>query len=113
MIGRRTTMRLGGAALAVAILVAVAPADEEKSPSPRNLYLTGRYAESAEAYKAPAETDVAAAVGLARCQAATGDRDAAAATLKAAAERDPKAPAPLAELALLEFSRGDGEGARK
>ena len=109
----RTSLRQGGAALAVAFLAAVAPADEDKSPSPRSLYLTGHYAEAAEAYQGAAEKDVAAAIGLARCQAATGDLEVAAKTLSAAVVRDPTAPSPLAELALLEFSRGEEDEARK
>ena len=47
--------------------------EEKESPAPRSLYLTGHYAEAADLYKQTADKDAAAALGLARCQMATGE----------------------------------------
>lgn len=76
-------------------------------PSARELLLTGRYDEAKAEFAKTSETDAAAAIGFARCQVATGKRDAAVATLKAAAERFENPSAILAELALLAFERGE------
>ncbi|MCE9524702.1 MAG: tetratricopeptide repeat protein [Planctomycetales bacterium] len=94
------------------VLGPVANAEDEKA-SPRSLYLTGHYAESAEQYKQSADKDSTAALGLARCQMATGEYDEATKTLTEAIEREARSAALLAELALLEFQRGSEADARK
>jgi cellulose synthase operon protein C len=111
--GRVTTARRASLALLFIPLSAFASAEEEKSPSPRSLYLTGHYAEAAEQYEQSADKDLSSAIGLARCQAATGEYDEAAKTLTEAIEHEPKSAALLSELALLEFQRGSEADARK
>jgi tetratricopeptide (TPR) repeat protein len=86
---------------------------EKDSPSRRSLYLTGHYAEAMELYKQAEDKDSASALGLARCQAATGEYDEATQTLTEAIGRDARSTALLSELALLEFHRGRDEMARK
>jgi tetratricopeptide (TPR) repeat protein len=90
-----------------------------ESPAPtlaaaRHLWLTGKYAEATEAYQALLEAEpVSAAIGLARCQASCGNRDAADATLGQAADAHPNAAALHAERAGLAFERGDYATARQ
>lgn len=80
----------------------------------RKLLLTGKYAEAEESYqKLSSEKPVEAALGIARCQASTGRRDEAAAMLKSAAEKHPKAAELTAELARLAFDRGDYPAAQE
>ncbi len=91
---------------------------DEGGPTPlakaRGLYQQGIYAEAQEAFEALAANEaVAAAVGVARCQEATGQREKAVATLTAAAEKQPRAAALPAELARLALERGDHAAATK
>src|SRR2546430_70549 len=84
-------------------------AHAEVDPGPaRALYLTGHYPEARKAYAAlAAQQPVAAAIGVARCQAAVGDPDGARRTLHTALARDPGAAAARSALAALEFDRGE------
>ncbi len=86
---------------------------DDKTPSPRSLYLAGHYAEAAEQYKQTADQDAKSAIGLARCQMATGEYDESTKTLTEAILRESKSATLLSELALLEFQRGSEEAARK
>jgi cellulose synthase operon protein C len=86
---------------------------DESASSPRSLYLTGRYAEAAEANQQNAAKDPSAALGLARCQMATGDYQAAVATFASAIGHHPKSAVLQAEISLLELERGSEEEARK
>ena len=103
------------------LLSAAAPAGAhaaEERASARKLLLTGKYAEAEEAYQKLAATEpVAAALGLTRCQASTGQREQAVATLNAALEKQPAkssdAAALQAELARLAFDRGDYPAAQQ
>ena len=80
----------------------------------RHQFLTGKYAEAEESYqKLSDEKPVVAALGIARCQASTGRRDDAAATLETAQDKHPKAAELPAELAQLAFERGDYPTAEK
>ncbi len=72
----------------------------------------GKHAEAEEAFRALAgEHPLASAVGIARAQEATGQRDKAVATLTEAAKKDATAAALPAELARLALDRGDYEAA--
>jgi cellulose synthase operon protein C len=113
MFWRLNTLQQGLVAALLFALSAMASGEEKESPSPRSLYLTGHYAEAAEQYKQTAEKDAPFAIGLARCQAATGEYDEAAKTLTDALQREAKSAELLSELALLEFQRGSEEEARK
>jgi len=82
----------------------------------RRLFWTGRYAEATEQFeKLRGSQPVAAAIGLANCQSATGKRDKAEETLRAALEAKPakasEAAALHAELALRLFERGEHKAA--
>ena len=94
-------------------LVAVGEKPVEEQPdeslaAARHLLLTGKYAEATEAYtKLEAKHAVAAALGLARCQAAVGEYEKALETLATAAEKHPKAAMLEAERARLAFAGGD------
>ena len=95
---------------------AASAADDAVSPlaAAEQLLLEGKHAEAEEAFAALAkERPVPSALGVARCQEATGHRDAAAATLAAAAKSnadDSQLPAELARLALV---RGDYPSAQQ
>lgn len=94
----------------LAVFVAAAPlraADDAPLDKARQLYLDGHWAESAEEFAKLSDKDPAAALGLARCQNAVGERDQAAQTLKKAFKEHPKFAALPAELALLALERGD------
>jgi thioredoxin-like negative regulator of GroEL len=68
----------------------------------------GKYAEAEDAYRSLLQRDpLAAAVGIARCQASTGQREDAAKTLADAIEKQPEAAVLLAEAAFLALQRGD------
>lgn len=100
--------------LVAAALLAPAVASAEGEPATgRTLLLKGRYEEAAAEFSKTAETDAAAAIGLARCKLATGKRDAAASLLTAAVERLPKSAAIRGEAALLALRRGDHDQAQK
>ena len=98
-------------ALAVSALPTFVRSDDQ--PSAQTLLLVGRYDEAAELFGADSEKEPSAAVGLARCQTATGKRDDAKTTLEAAAERFEESADVQAELALAAFERGDYEPAGK
>lgn len=94
--------------LAVVCCLAEAPSRAADLSAARKLFLEGKYAEAQEAYQQSAADDgVAASIGVAACQQATGDRTAARATLAAAAKRYPESPALPAHLARLALARGD------
>ncbi|HUY88143.1 MAG TPA: tetratricopeptide repeat protein [Pirellulales bacterium] len=100
--------------LGVLLLSAVAPSGARAAgaaddlAAARKLFLTGKYAESQEAYEKLADgKPVEAALGIARCLASVGKRDEAAAILEAAAKKHSEAAALAAELARLAFERGD------
>lgn len=102
--------------LCFAVWPTFAPAEAANSTlaEARHLLLTGKYAEAAEAYQALlAKEPIAAQIGLARCQAGRGDRDAARQTLLTAAKTHPQAADLHAELAALAFDRGDDAAARE
>ena len=97
--------------LAAAASPAIAGGEEE--PAAQTLLLIGRYDEAAERFDAVVEKDPAAAIGLARCQTATGKREEAQRTLEVAAARFDQSAEVQAELALAAFERGDHEPAGK
>jgi Flp pilus assembly protein TadD len=81
---------------------------------PRELFLTGRYAEAAKAYeKLERQQPVESAIGKARCDVATGKYGAALSGLKRASEEHPKVARIQAELARLCLQRGEHESAQK
>ena len=87
---------------ALAIFAAPAAARQPGFARADSLQLTGRYAEARTAYSAlGAREPVAAAIGLARCLAATGENERAIETLSAAAAKHPADAALHAELAGL------------
>lgn len=74
----------------------------------RHLYLTGKYAEAAEAFQKLSDAEpVAAALGLARCRSSQGHYDEADSLLRKAAAGHPQAHELHAERAALAFGRGD------
>ena len=78
----------------------------------QRLLAEGKHAEAAEAFRALAdEHPSACALGIARAQEATGQRDKAVATLSEAAKKDATAAALPTELARLALERGDYEAA--
>src|SRR5688572_16967432 len=113
---KRTSRSLWLIALLTVLPAATARGDEadEALKAARSLLLRGRYEESAEAYAALLEKHpVQAALGISRCRAETGDSDEAQKTLQNALEKHPAAAELHAELAVLEFERGDHAAARK
>jgi tetratricopeptide (TPR) repeat protein len=107
-------LALGLIAIPAAVAGAPAGARSLGLAAADSLRLTGRYAEARAAYAALAAPEpAAAAVGVSRCLAATGDADRAIETLSAAVAKLPSDAAVRAELAGLEFERGDREAARK
>ena len=79
-----------------------------------SLRLTGRYAEARRAYAALAgKHAAAAALGTARCMATVGETEKAIETLGAVAAKQPADAALRAELATLEFERGNREAAQR
>jgi Tfp pilus assembly protein PilF len=97
--------------LAAVALPAIARGEDE--PTAQTLFLIGRYDEAAERFTAELEKEPAAAIGLARCQTATGKREEAKQTLEAAAARFDQSAEVQAELALAAFEQGDHEPAGK
>lgn len=84
------------------------PAAETPLGQARRMYQAGKYGEAEDAYRAlRAEHAVAAALGLARCQEATGSRDKAVETLGDAVKHHATAAGLPAELARLALDRGD------
>ena len=72
------------------------------------LLRTGRYDEARALYAQLLKREpVAAAIGLSRCLSAVGKQDEAIQTLAAVVGKHPEAAAARAELARLEFDRGD------
>lgn len=91
-------------------------AAEPSTPAPvttaRRFFVEGKHAEAEEAFRAlDVEFGAAAALGVARCQEATGRREKAAETLAEAAKAHPKVPTIPAELARLALARGDYQAA--
>jgi tetratricopeptide (TPR) repeat protein len=80
----------------------------------RRMYLSGRYEEATESYKALADKEpTSSALGVARCQLATGLLDEARETLTAAAAKHPDNAQFPAELARLAFDAGDYDRAKE
>src|SRR5262249_19735976 len=99
---------LGGLLLPMLTVVPQLRAAETDSlAAPRKLWLGGHYSEAEEQYAKLADDEPAAALSVARCQAAVGERDKAVESLTAAGKKHPRAAALPAELALLAFERGD------
>jgi tetratricopeptide (TPR) repeat protein len=73
----------------------------------------GRYAEAAARFEPLVGEEAAAAIGLARTQLATGQRDKAAQTLAAAAVRFADSADVAAEQALVALERGEHDTARR
>jgi predicted Zn-dependent protease len=94
----------------VACLAAAEPANWDEA---EELAWRGRYEEAAALYEPQAGKDTAAAIGLAHCRIATGDREAAIQLLRAACERDAKSAESRAELALVCLDSGASEEAAK
>lgn len=89
-------------------------ADDAALREARELFLRGNYEEAADSYTELVDKEpVKAALGLARCKAASGERDVAVKRLEAAADKHPQAAELHAELALLAFEHGDYEQAAK
>lgn len=83
-------------------------------PAANRLLLSGKYAEAIDAFTKLVEKEpVAAAVGLARSRASTGDLVEATRGLTACVEKHPDAAGAWAELARLAFDRGDYTAAEK
>ena len=102
------------AALAVAMAPRVASCRDAALARADSLRLTGHYEEAKKAYSGlSAREPVRAAVGLGRCLEVVGDLDRAMQALSAAAEKQPSAADLPAEMARLEFERGQYEAARK
>jgi len=102
--------------VAMTLLVVVprpAFSQSEAATTARSMFLKGRYNEAAERYSDLATSDPAAAIGMARCQIATGNREEAQTTLRAAAAQFPNSSAVLAELALQALARGDHAAAKE
>ncbi|REK05504.1 MAG: tetratricopeptide repeat protein [Planctomycetota bacterium] len=98
--------------LAAGVLVPVSGASADEFSRARQLLLEGKHAEAQEAYRALVGDDaVAAALGVARCQEATGNREAAAETLTQATGEHGDSAALWAELARLALERGDAQSA--
>ncbi len=100
-----------GFLLILAFALAVRAA-EPSAADARRLFQEGKYAKAEEAYRQlPGEPSTAAALGVARCQEAVGERDKAVETIREAASKLPDAAALPAELARLAFERGDTQAA--
>lgn len=97
------------------ILLAAPVRSEEKTTlaDARRLYLTGDYAAALEAFQKLETDDPPAAIGAARVQRETGEREGAKKMLEAAIERFPKDPNLLAESAELLLSAGSLSSARE
>ncbi|MEX0679020.1 MAG: tetratricopeptide repeat protein [Pirellulales bacterium] len=106
----------GGMLLALTGATFLGMAAEPETPAPvaaaRQLMEEGKHAEAEEAFRAlDAEFGVASALGVARCQEATGRREKATRTLTEAAKAHPNVPTIPAELARLALARGDYQAA--
>lgn len=104
--------------LLVMVLVARVCCAEPPEASPpgeaQRLLAEGKYAEAQEAFEAQAEKHALdAALGVAACQQAVGERDKAVRTLEAAAKKLPGEAVLPAELARLALERGDRDQAVK
>ena len=103
-------MRTWGGVLVFLAITAASSAGADDAPlaAARRLEQEGKYAEAEDAYRALAASDGSqAALGLARCQEAVGQREEAATTLSDAAKKHPDAASLPAELARLALARGD------
>lgn len=101
--------------MGLAILSAEPRAQADELQDARRMYLGGQYEEATDAYRALAvrEPTIASALGVARCQAATGLLDEARETLTAATAKHPEDAQFPAELARLAFDRGDYAAAKE
>src|SRR5262245_20485896 len=97
----------------LALLIPLASHAETKVSRARSLVVTGRYADAQREFeRMAAQEPVAAAIGVARCRAAVGQNDEAIRGLTTAATQHPGAADVEAELAGLEFQRGDYNSAQ-
>ena len=94
--------------------VAEPPVAETPLSAANRLFQEGKYAEAEDGFRALlGEASPAAAIGLARCQEATGQREKAVETLEKASQQQPKTPELPAQLARLAFERGDYKSAER
>ncbi len=107
----------GGAMLVLAVggayqSAAYEGAAETPLAAARRLFQEGKYAEAQDAYRAVApQPSAPVALGIARCQEASGKREEAVATLTEAAKTSALVASLPAELARLAFERGDYQAA--
>jgi predicted Zn-dependent protease len=100
-------------ALAAALLAnCLTLAQDRSDRSPRDLVLSGRYAEALEAFRT-SDTSPETAIGLVQVHLATGNHAEAEQTLLAAARRHPDSPLIQSALAQLEFDRGNHDRAAR
>jgi tetratricopeptide (TPR) repeat protein len=102
--------KLWAGAIALALLGGAARAEEKPGglATARKLFLEGKYSEADEAFSALASDEaVAAALGVARCREAVGERAKADEALRKSSEKVPDSAPLLAERARLAFLRGD------
>lgn len=85
----------------------------EQSNAPRELFLSGRYEESAQAYEKMRQRGPEDEVVLARCRETTGNRKVAVAGLTDAIRTHPMAALLAAELARLQSDAGEYEAAER
>ena len=116
----RLSARLGCRTLEITLLAALSIAagprlsfGQPAGDSPHNLYLSGRYDEAIEAYAKLSTRSPQEEIELAYCHWEQGKRAAAREVLTAATTRLPETAVLPAELALLEFSSGDYDAARR
>ncbi len=103
-----TLAAIAGLMLAAAAARAVDPESPDAASVARRLLDEGKYAEAEEKFRGlQAEQPLIAAVGIARCQRATGHRDAAAETLTATFQKHAEAAVLPAEMAAIALERGD------
>ena len=100
--------------LCLVALLHVSPASADDLAAARHLYLTGKYAEAAEAFEKLADANPAdAAIGLAHCAAAQGQYDEADAALAKAIAAGVETAELYAERAALAFQRGQYDAAQR
>ncbi len=100
------------AVVMLATITAIVSAADEKTDkdslaSALKLYRAGHYSEAEAEYAKLAGKEAAAALGVARCQFATGKWKESTATLTAAAKNFPKSAAILGETAIQALERGE------
>ncbi|MEX2026912.1 MAG: hypothetical protein WEH44_06415, partial [Pirellulaceae bacterium] len=110
----RALITLGLLLRALAASAAEGDGDAAKaSAAARDLYLSGRYEEAAQAYEKLAELSALDTVHWTRCKEAIGDRNGAIALLTDARRAKPEQPLFPGELSLLQLEAGDYEAAKR